>query len=83
MGEGVDGVAGEPRHAFGEDQIDFSGKGVGDHSFEAFAVFGRGAGDAFVDEHPPRYSLSQGWSESDGSSTTLGRQSTTTGVRGR
>lgn len=40
MGEGIDGVAGESGHALGEDQIDFSGKGVSDHAFKALAVSG-------------------------------------------
>ena len=43
-----------------EDQIDFSGEGVGDHGFEAFTVFGAGASDAFVGVHACEFPLCAG-----------------------
>ena len=47
-GQGVDGVAGEPGHALGDDQINLPGQGIGNHVLEAGAVFGGSSGDAFV-----------------------------------
>lgn len=47
-GQGVYGVAGEPRHGLGDDQVDLARQCVGDHRLESGAVFGGGAGDAFV-----------------------------------
>ena len=47
-GEGIDGVSGKTRDRFGDDKVYFSVKGVFDHAFEAFSLFGIGTGDPFV-----------------------------------
>ena len=39
-GERVDGVAGEPGHTLGDDQVDLAVERVGDHLLESSAVFG-------------------------------------------
>ena len=48
VGDGIQNVPGEPAHLFGEDELELSHMGVGDHAVECRTLFCGGAGDALV-----------------------------------
>lgn len=47
-GKAVHRVPCETDHALGDDEINFPGKGIGDHRFESLALFGGRCGDSLV-----------------------------------
>ena len=47
-GQGVHRVAGKAADRFRYNEVDLACQSIGNHLFEAFAVLGAGAGDAFV-----------------------------------